>query len=84
MNLRGGSIIPLVTAGTDAKIGKAEEARKILQAAESAWKPGDPLAVFIAGIHARLGEKGAAFFEWLEDHFNSTNLLSHTSRSFRS
>jgi hypothetical protein len=35
---------------------------------ESAWKPGDPGSHLIGAVHARLGEKDAAF-EWLEKAF---------------
>jgi tetratricopeptide (TPR) repeat protein len=66
----GTAIVRLHAACTYAKIGKTEEARRILQEAESAWKPGDPLSYFIGIIHARLGEKDAAF-EWLEKAFQA-------------
>jgi serine/threonine protein kinase/Tfp pilus assembly protein PilF len=65
---RGAPVVRLRVACSYVKIGKTEEARKILQEAESAWKPGDPLSHFIAAAHARLGEKDAAF-EWLEKAF---------------
>jgi serine/threonine protein kinase len=45
------------------------EARSFLQEGESSWKAGAP-CFFIAAVHARLGEKDAAF-EWLEKSFQS-------------
>jgi len=60
--------IRLVVAAVCAKVGKAEDARKILDEAEKTWKPGSPLSVFIAAVHARLGEKETSF-EWLERAF---------------
>jgi serine/threonine protein kinase/predicted Zn-dependent protease len=63
-------IVRLSTACTYARIGKTEEARKILQEIESGWKPGDPLQFLIAAAHAGLGEKDAAF-KWLEKAFQS-------------
>jgi hypothetical protein len=51
-----------------AKIGKTEEARRILVETESAWRPGDPLSSLIGAVHGHLGEKDAAF-EWLEKAF---------------
>jgi TolB-like protein/Tfp pilus assembly protein PilF len=59
----------LTTACTYARIGKTEEARRILVDVESAWNPGDSLSsFFVAAAHARVGEKDAAF-EWLEKVF---------------
>jgi hypothetical protein len=55
-------------AATYAKIGRIAEARSMVERAESAWKPGDASAFWIAAAHARLGEKDAAF-EWLERAF---------------
>jgi tetratricopeptide (TPR) repeat protein len=70
------AIVRLSAACTYAKIGKTEEARKILQEAESAWKAGDQ-CFFIAAVHARLGEKDAAF-DWLEKAFQShDSFLQH-------
>jgi len=46
------------------------EARRILQDAESVWKPGDPLSYFRAVIHARLRERDAAI-EWLGRAFQA-------------
>jgi tetratricopeptide (TPR) repeat protein len=72
----GGSmeIFRLHAAGSYAKIGKTEDARKILQEVESAWKPGDPVSYFIAAVHARLVEKDPAF-EWLEKAFHRPETL---------
>ncbi len=64
------AFVRLPKAAIYAQIGKTEESRKILQEAESVWKPGDPLPFFIALVHACLGEKEAAF-EWLEKAFQS-------------
>jgi len=38
--------IRLVVAAVCAKVGKAEDARKILDDAEQTWKPGSPSAAF--------------------------------------
>lgn len=65
---RGAAVPRLLAAAAYAKIGRTEEARKILQEVESAWKPGDPMSHLIGIVHARLGEKDAAF-EWLEKAF---------------
>ncbi len=64
---RGLAIVRLHAAVIYARMGRTEEARRILEEAESAWRPGGP-GVFIAGVHATLGEKDAAF-EWLEKAF---------------
>ena len=69
LGLSQNAFVRQFSACTYAKIGKTEEARKILQEAESAWKAGDP-SFFIAAVHARLGEKDAAF-EWLEKTFQA-------------
>ena len=60
--------IRLGVAGTYAKVGKIEDARRILDESEKIWKPGSPLSVFIAAVHARLGQRDAAF-DWLERAF---------------
>lgn len=65
---RGAAVPRLLAAAAYAKIGRTEEARKILQEVESAWKPSNPMSHFIGIVHARLGEKEAAF-EWLEKAF---------------
>ena len=58
----------LHVAATYPKIGKAVEARRIVEEAEKNWKPGDGSSWGIAAVHARLGDKDAAF-EWLERAF---------------
>jgi hypothetical protein len=40
----------------------------MMEEAEKAWKPSDGSALWIAGVHARLAEKDAAF-EWVERAF---------------
>jgi hypothetical protein len=69
MRLSMFSIVRLSAACTYARIGKTEEARRILQEAKSARKAGDP-SFFIAAVHVRLGEKDAGF-DWLEKAFQS-------------
>ena len=51
--------------GLYAKIGRTEDARRLLQQAQTAWRPDGRASVWIAAIYAGLGEKDAAF-EWLE------------------
>jgi non-specific serine/threonine protein kinase len=74
MGLDQSAVIRLVTACTYAKIGKTEEAHRLLLEVESAWKPGDPLPQVIAAAHARLGENDAAF-EWLEKGFQQREVI---------
>ena len=66
---QGAAIARLSVACTYTQIDKTDEARRILQEAESAWRAGDP-SFFIAAVHTRLGEKDAAF-EWLERAFRA-------------
>jgi non-specific serine/threonine protein kinase len=61
-------IIRTHVAITYAKIGRIAEARQMMEEAEKAWKPSDGSALWIAGVHARLAEKDAAF-EWVERAF---------------
>jgi hypothetical protein len=61
-------IIRTHVAATYAKLGKVVEARTLLEDAVTTRKPGDTSAFWIAGAHARLGNKDAAF-EWLERSF---------------
>jgi len=55
----------LLAAAVFAKVGKIDEARRIAAEMEKMWQPGAPHSVFIALVHARVGEKDSAF-EWLE------------------
>jgi serine/threonine protein kinase len=55
-------------AATYSLTGRTEEARRIADETERAWKPNDGSALWIAAVHARLGEKDRAF-EWLEKAF---------------
>jgi eukaryotic-like serine/threonine-protein kinase len=69
--------IRLLVAATYAKIGKIAEARAILDEGKKAWSPGSAISFYIAAVHARLGEKDAAF-EWLEKAFQDRiGLLVH-------
>jgi len=66
-----GQMVPMVrlnAAATYAKVGKIDAARKILDEAAKAWKPGSPGSHLIASVHARLGQQEEAF-EWLEKAF---------------
>jgi TolB-like protein/Flp pilus assembly protein TadD len=60
-----------------AKIGKHEEARKLLRQLQAAWKPDGRSSNRIAEIYAGLGDKDAAF-EWLEKAFQEhTSFLAY-------
>ena len=63
------AIVRLHAAATYAKAGKTEEARRILEDAETHWKPDGTSSCWIASVYACLGEKDAAF-DWLERAFN--------------
>ena len=54
--------------GAYAKLGRAEEARKLVQQAQNSWKPHGQSSLWISAIYAGLGEKNAAF-DWLEKAF---------------
>src|SRR5208282_321776 len=72
---RTAPLISLSVASTYAKVGRIEDARKILDEAKKAWEPGSSLSFFIASVHARLGESDTAF-EWLEKAYQDrTSLL---------
>jgi eukaryotic-like serine/threonine-protein kinase len=62
------AMVRLNAAATFAKVGKVEEARKILDEAEKTWNPDVPVAHLIGSVHGRLGEKDTAF-DWLEKAF---------------
>ena len=55
-------------AALHATLGETGEARGILEEVEKKWKPDGASSLWIAGAHACLGEKDAAF-EWLEKAF---------------
>jgi serine/threonine protein kinase/tetratricopeptide (TPR) repeat protein len=57
-----------------AKMGRTEDARKILDEVEKDWKPGAGVSVWIAGVYACMNEKDAAF-EWLEKAFKEHALF---------
>jgi serine/threonine protein kinase/Flp pilus assembly protein TadD len=67
-------IIRIHVAATYAKLGKVVEARTLLEDAVNTRKPGDTSAFWIAGAHARLGDKDAAF-EWLERSFQDREIF---------
>jgi hypothetical protein len=58
----------LQVGATYAKVGKTNEARKILEEAEKAWKPDGRSSFFIAAVRACFGENGEAL-DWLERSF---------------
>jgi TolB-like protein/Tfp pilus assembly protein PilF len=57
--------VGLLAAATYAKVGRTEEARRMVAEIEKTWQPGAPQSAFIGAVHARLGDKDAAF-DWLE------------------
>jgi eukaryotic-like serine/threonine-protein kinase len=64
----GANIVPatiLQVAVAYAKMGRTDDARKILDEVKNAWKPGSGVSVWIGGVYACMNEKDAAF-EWLE------------------
>ena len=64
-----------------AKLGRAEEARRIVQELESAWAAGQAAPGQIAWVYSALGEKDRAFF-WLERALETRNYsLRDTLRS---
>jgi tetratricopeptide (TPR) repeat protein len=61
--------VPLLRkADIHAILGEIEEARGILEEVKKKWKPDGASSLWIAVVHASLGEKDAAF-EWLEKAF---------------
>jgi tetratricopeptide (TPR) repeat protein len=76
MALRGATV-PLTilqAAVAYAKMGRTDDARKILDEVEKDWKPGAGVSVWIAGVYACMNEKDAAF-EWLEKGFQEHALF---------
>ena len=55
-------------ANLHAILGETGEARGILEEVEKKWKPDGASSLWIASVHASLGEKDTAF-EWLEKAF---------------
>jgi TolB-like protein len=62
------SVWLLQAAVAYARVGQAEEARKLAEEVEKDWKPDGVSAFWLACAHACLGDKDVAF-EWLERAF---------------